>query len=413
MAGLVDQWVQQQTTAQETVIQGNRDVVKAQIAGIEAQIKGLEDSKKLIQENARGEIDNLNAEKERLNDELRIQQQLLDLSESIKQNIQDLILGPQSIDTSFQRLQRAQGIISGLFAQLQGATPEQKIGIGQQAQDLLNDLLSIGGEAFKQPSLESRDLFRSVIAQLEDLQDLVGPTRSIEEINASIEAIDQQIVDINTQMEASLASIDAQTDALRNQIDQLRDTIVDTQTIQTQIMGPAAEEAKAYYEFIRDEATKILDLRLQQLADLGIDNLGSLTTMEAIGVSQLEVLRQIRDQAFLATGAPPAGTTTTPSGFGGSANPVTTNPLGGAFIPAQHGFEGIVRQPTLFLAGEGHQPEFVNVTPLSRGRQGGGNVTLNFNFSGNVDKKSAKEFGQEFLRVIQSDREVRRALGMN
>ncbi|HEY7536006.1 MAG TPA: hypothetical protein VH878_08665, partial [Thermodesulfobacteriota bacterium] len=279
MSGLVDQWVQQQTTAQETVIQGNRDVVEAQIKGIQDSIDALQEQKKLIQENARAQIDNLNAEKERLNDELRIQQQLLDLSESIKQNIQDLILGPQSIDTSFQRLTQAQGIISGLFAQLQTATPEQKIGIGKQAQDLLNDLLSIGGEAFQQPSLESRDLFRSVIEQLEDLQDLVGPTRSIEEINASIEAIDQQIVDINTQMEASLASIDAQTDALRNQIDQLRDTIVDTQTIQTQIMGPAAEEAKAYYEFIRDEATKILDLRLQQLADLGIDNLGSLTTM--------------------------------------------------------------------------------------------------------------------------------------
>ena len=35
----------------------------------------------------------------------------------------------------------------------------------------------------------------------------------------------------------------------------------------------------------------------------------------------------------------------------------------GDVISAQHGFAGLVTRPTLFLAGEGHRPEYVSVTP--------------------------------------------------
>ena len=41
---------------------------------------------------------------------------------------------------------------------------------------------------------------------------------------------------------------------------------------------------------------------------------------------------------------------------------------------AQHGFTGVVNQPTNFVVGEGGKPEFVQVTPLSEGIKGS-NVT--------------------------------------
>jgi hypothetical protein len=40
--------------------------------------------------------------------------------------------------------------------------------------------------------------------------------------------------------------------------------------------------------------------------------------------------------------------------------------VSGIPIGAQGGFHGMVTQPTLFLAGEGGQPEYVNVTPMSQ-----------------------------------------------
>ena len=55
---------------------------------------------------------------------------------------------------------------------------------------------------------------------------------------------------------------------------------------------------------------------------------------------------------------------------------------------AQIGYEGLVTQPTMFLAGEGGQAEQVSVTPLNapniRGPQGGTGGDITINFSGNV-----------------------------
>ena len=47
---------------------------------------------------------------------------------------------------------------------------------------------------------------------------------------------------------------------------------------------------------------------------------------------------------------------------------------------AEHGYDGVVNRPTLFLTGEKNKPEHVKVTPLSGG-SGGNTATTNINLS--------------------------------
>ncbi len=373
MSGAVDQLLAQgvqDITAQQLQAEAE---LEAQRALFESRISGLEAEKSVIQDAARARID-------ALQEELRVIQELTDLAESIRQNIQSLLLGSSSILTPTQRLALAQSQINTLFGQLGSATDSQRAGVGKQIQDLLNQVVGIGGEAFQQPSLEFRDTFRNVIEQLEDLQAMVEPTRSIEEINTEIGAV-------NKRMEAQLAGIDAQIEALRQQSSSL-------QAQQIQVSNKYADEARVFYEYIRGEAVKILEARLQQLRDLGIGNLESLGTMEAIGVSQLTVLREIRD-AVQVNNAIQASTASTITGGISSANPRTTNPLGG-------GFEGTLRRPTVFLA---HTNEDVSIRPKGKG---GRSIVMNFHLYG-----TSRENAQEFIRLIKSNLEVRRALGIN
>ena len=61
--------------------------------------------------------------------------------------------------------------------------------------------------------------------------------------------------------------------------------------------------------------------------------------------------------------------------------PITPLMVGvGGILPikAQHGFQGVVRQPTLFLAGEAGE-ERVSVTPTRGGSRGSVNVNININ----------------------------------
>ena len=234
-------------------------LIDSQRAAISSQISALNTEKTLLQEVAKLRLD-------ALREELRIVQGLTDFFKDIGKNILDLQLSPQGINTVSQRLAIAQGEINSLFSSLLSATEAEKLTIGKDIQSLINTLFSLSGEAFQQPSLEFRDSFRGVIAQLEKLQEMVGPTRSIEEINASIEEIERQ----SQQM---LASIDAGIEALQQKSSQL-------QQASNVLTGQIAQDILELKEFLRDEAIKLLDLRLEQLSEV----------TENVGMTEIEIL---------------------------------------------------------------------------------------------------------------------------
>ena len=73
----------------------------------------------------------------------------------------------------------------------------------------------------------------------------------------------------------------------------------------------------------------------------------------------------------------------------------------GDLFAAQHGYSGMVSQPTLFLAGEAG-PEMVDIAPTGRmsgGFQGSGGQSFHFNFAVNtIDEQGVKAFIEEDAR---------------
>lgn len=357
--GLVDQWVEGQTAAQQAVAQEQQAAAqaeaKARQEAITGQISALEREKQMIAEVGQERL-------AALNEELQVTQNLFSIAENIGKNIQDLLLGSSGVESPFQRLQRAQSDLDSLQARFASSTGEERGALAQDIQGLLNTVLDIGGEAFDNTSPEFRDTFRQVINELGSLKDQVEPTKSIEQIN-------QEIADLTKVNEANLRSIDDRMEALRAQAQAAAQEASAIGQQAFQLDEETAAEARAYYEYIQQEAQANLDARLAQLAELGIDTNGALSAGEAIAAEQLVTLRDIH--AALVSGLegngqtnianvvnPTTGTVETSSG------PVNYNPFSPfSVIPAATGFEGIVKKAQLFLAGEAGE-EHVSITPV-------------------------------------------------
>ncbi len=340
----VDQFVQSQ-------IEQERQFQEAQSEQFQSRIASLERERELEAEFAQERLDELN-------EALNVAEALTSIAKSIEDNIKNLLLGPGSIESPFQRLQRAQQELVELQARFATSAGEERVELASEIQDLFNTVLSIGGEAFDSTSLEFADTFRQVISGLEDLQAQVEPTRSIEQIN-------QEIAEITFENERHLRAIDSEIQALRQQSQQFSQQSI-------QISGAAVEQAREYYEFIREQALELLDQRLEQLAELGIEDVGALSALEAIEAESLTTLREIRDA------------------------------LQGV-IPAASGFSGVVDRPQLFLAGE-QGPEMVNITPLNQagfGGDSGVNLTININNPVFDSSERVREVDTKIRRAIE------------
>ena len=82
--------------------------------------------------------------------------------------------------------------------------------------------------------------------------------------------------------------------------------------------------------------------------------------------------------------------------------------------PSQHGFEGIVSEPTLFLAGEAGREE-VSIRPSSGGgskaRGGGDTFIFNASFPNVMDKDNPQEIQRKlepFLKWFLHEMQARR-----
>jgi hypothetical protein len=362
--GLVDQWVDGQTASQQAVWQEQqaaaqeaaKAIADAQREAIQGQVSALEREKEMIAEVGRERLD-------ALNEELQAAQNLFSIAENIGKNIQDLLLGPGGIESPFQRLQRAQGELDSLQARFAGSTGDERAGLATEIQELLNTVLSIGGETFENTSPEFRDTFRQVINELGSLKDQVEPTKSIEQIN-------QEIADLTKVNEANLRSIDDRLETLRSQAQSIGQETAAASQQAFQLDEATVAEAREYYEYIQQEAQTALDARLAQLAELGIETNGALSAGEAIAAEQLVTLRDIHTALLSSIEGdgqtnltnmvnPSTGAVETATG------PINFNPFSPfSVIPAATGFEGIVNKAQMFLAGEAG-PEHVSITPIA------------------------------------------------
>ncbi len=267
----VDQWVNGQLQEQQAAAQAAAEAQKRRIQG---QIDSLNKEKSKIEEVYQARIDALEKE-------LDLAKSINEFLKGIDQNILELLTGNQSIEGVQQRLARINEAVESMFARVAGASGEEKLTLAKELQDLINQSLDIAGEAFQNPSLEFRDQFRNTIQQLEELKALIGPTRSIEEISASIEAIQKE-------MDLKLGQIDKRIDSLQNTLSSIGNQ-------QIKLTGEAAAQARAYYEWIRQEAIKLLDLRLKELQEIGVNTDSTLSAQEQLSKAGNDLLTQIRD----------------------------------------------------------------------------------------------------------------------
>lgn len=297
--GFLDQLIAEEQAAfqaqLEAAQQAAEAVAEAQREGIRAQISGLEEERDLIEEN-------FDARLEALEEELRLAEEFARLTESIQQTLNSIILGPDSVFTAVERLNIVQGDIASLQSELAATTdPQKQLEIAEKLEGSLETLFDLAGEAFGVNSPEFVAIFDQVTGGLNDLLDLTGNReRSVEEINAEIEALN---VERNLQLEA----IDAQIESLNEQLSSIQAENVEA-TFQ------ASDRVQELAEFFRNEYITLLEERFEQLAEVSetgfteeIDALNTLVSfneeLKELGIiendlteEQLIVLRDMQQK---------------------------------------------------------------------------------------------------------------------
>jgi tape measure domain-containing protein len=164
--------------------------VQQQEALRQQQINALNVEKTAIQNAAQLRIDALNAEKTaiqktvqervaQLNTELQAVQALANMLPSIQSAIEQMKYGGQNPLSAFARLGEAQGALADT------TDPQKRL-------QLLQTVLSLGGEAFQRPSPEYQEIYNKVAYEMSQMQD------AAQDAAKKAAGLQQQIADVNT-----------------------------------------------------------------------------------------------------------------------------------------------------------------------------------------------------------------------
>lgn len=304
----------------------------AQRANITAAIDGLGRERDAIQKN-------FDLRLEALQEELRLAEDFKSLTESIKNTLGSIILGPDSIFTAIERLNLVQSDIASTQAALNATTdPAKQLELAAKLEESFTSLFDLAGEAFGVNSPEFVAIFDQVTSGLEDLIDLTDSrTRTIEEINASIEAL-------NLERNETLERIDAQIQSSQAQL-----SAIQTQNVQATFQ--VSNRVQELAEFFTNEYIDLLNARFEQLGQIDAQGfateLGALNSINATllriegntgasAIADQEALITLRDAVFLN----PFQNTSFPEFAHGSGG---FRDFGSGTLAMLHGREAVVR----------------------------------------------------------------------
>jgi len=198
-------------------------------------------------------------------------------------------LGPDSVFTAVERLNIVQGDIAGIQSELAATTdPTKQLELAGQLEDAFKSLFDLAGEAFGVNSPEFVAIFDQVTGGLNDLLDLTGNrTRSVEEINTEIEALN---VERNEQLEA----IDAQ-------IESLNDRLSSIQAQNVEATFQASDRVQELAEFFRNEYITLLEERFEQLEEVSetgfVEELDALNAISEFSLASVEFEKILADNS--------------------------------------------------------------------------------------------------------------------
>ncbi|MEM4409638.1 MAG: hypothetical protein QXI19_12940, partial [Candidatus Caldarchaeum sp.] len=272
LAQLADQLAQEEIRAAERAREAQREA-------IQARIDALNREKERVREAFQARI-------EALQKELQIAQEFRRLTEQIRQDLERILFSAEAPLTPGEQLAILQSQIAQARRALATATTDEaRLEAIDRLRELQGQLFELATGAFGVGSPEQVAIFEQVTKELQRLQVLTDTRgKTVEQIQASIEKLNQE-------MDATLKRIDSQIETLNNQMSALGNTT-----------AQVSQYTRSLYEYIRDQAVKLLDERLAQLRELGINQISGLSTMESIAVEQLTVLRDIRDEIAGAPG---------------------------------------------------------------------------------------------------------------
>lgn len=272
LASLADQLAQEEMRAAERAREAQREA-------IQARIDALNREKERVREAFQARI-------EALQKELQIAQEFRRLTEQIRQDLERILFSAEAPLTPGEQIAILQSQIAQARSALAAATTDEaRIEAIDRLRELQGEFFELATGAFGVGSPEQVAIFEQVTKELQRLQVLTDTRgKTVEQIQASIEKLNQE-------MDATLKRIDSQIETLNNQMSALGNTT-----------AQVSQYTRSLYEYIRDQAVKLLDERLAQLRELGINQISGLSTMESIAVEQLTVLRDIRDEIAGAPG---------------------------------------------------------------------------------------------------------------
>jgi TP901 family phage tail tape measure protein len=282
---------QRRIEAHNALIKGQIEQIQDQLAQIKIAERALQDQIKRTQElislnqkKAKAEIDNLNTL-------IRTAQAFQRIAENLNRDIQSLILSTAAPLTPFEQLAFLQSEIARQKTALQRAsTPEQQQFALEELRRLELALFEVGQRAFGTESPAFQALFKQVVAELEGLKSIASKEGDkTDALQNTLENVERGLEIQTRQFEASIDRFRSQQEALGNQQtalqarqSDLQGQILQNSRLSTQLQQQQAQlsasqrdQALAYYRFIQERLTVILQQKLDDLRNA--DHQGLLT----------------------------------------------------------------------------------------------------------------------------------------
>lgn len=263
-----------------------QDGVEAIRASYDAQLEGLEAYKDAISESYQQQMDAIESQRTEVEDSYREQIEALEkqvdlarewksVLESVQKQISDMKTSLDNQRDIFERMDIARAEVDRLWATYMSASPDDRVGIAGDLQEAISRYLSLAQEGYQRPTGEYQSIYAEMLRILEQIE-----SDALQQ-SANVEAIDEQILSLNEEMDQTLESLDSQIEALReaekqalegidSQIEALNDQMQSEIEAFQQSMVDAYKMIEERYLVAYEEYMKSLESKLDELEYLDL-----------------------------------------------------------------------------------------------------------------------------------------------